>query len=462
MRVSSMSSLHRWGAGLFAGLMLATIAPGITAAAAASTSPGERLWASRDNGPGDGGTAYALAVSPDGSTVYVTGGGYATVAYDASTGATLWGKRYNGPGNGSDYAYALGISPDGSTVFVTGTSEDFYPSPDWATVAYDAPTGAELWVRRYNGTYDTAPSALGVSPDGSTVFVTGAIPPGSGSGTDYGTVAYDASTGDTLWAKRFDGPANGYDQANGLGVSPDGSTVFVTGAITTLDDYADAATLAYDASTGATLWVTRYDGGVATADTAWALGVSPDGSTVYVTGGGSGSHADYATVAYDSSTGAQVWASTYNGPGNDTDWAYALGVSPDGSAVFVTGTSTGATGDDHDYATVAYDAPTGAELWVRRYNDPLNGDDVANALGVSPDGSMVFVTGQSGEFDAADYGTLAYDATTGATLWRRLDGTTDDDGATSLGVSPDGTAVYVTGWIRRDVNSDYGTIAYAT
>jgi hypothetical protein len=52
------------------------------------TSPGERLWGSRYKGGGQD-EAYALAVSPDGSAVFVTGyritGGidYATIAYEA-------------------------------------------------------------------------------------------------------------------------------------------------------------------------------------------------------------------------------------------------------------------------------------------------------------------------------------------------------------------------------------------
>ena len=59
-------------------------------------------------------------------------------------------KRYNGPGNGDDVAYALGVSPDGSKVFVTGRSTGS-TSADYATVAYDASSGTQLWVKRYNG-----------------------------------------------------------------------------------------------------------------------------------------------------------------------------------------------------------------------------------------------------------------------------------------------------------------------
>jgi Tol biopolymer transport system component len=81
-------------------------------------------------------------------------------------------------------------------------------------------------------------------------------------------------------------------------------------------------------------------------------------------------------------------------------------MSPDGSQVFVTGSSEGSTSSD-DYASVAYDATTGATLWVKRYTRP--GGDYATALGMSPDGSQVFVTGESyGSTSYEDYATVAY------------------------------------------------------
>ena len=73
-----------------------------------------------------------------------------------------------------------------------------------------------------------------------------------------------------------------------------------------------------------------------------ALGVSPDGSEVFVTGWGSGSRRtreDIATVAYDAETGTRRWTSSYEGPGSDQ--VSALAVSPDGSEVFVTGVAVG-------------------------------------------------------------------------------------------------------------------------
>jgi hypothetical protein len=85
-------------------------------------------------------------------------------------------------------------------------------------------------------------------------------------------------------------------------------------------------------------------------------------------------------------------------------------VSPDGTTVFVTGYSYGSTVIS-DYATVAYDASAGVKRWVRRYNGPANGDDFATALGMSPDGATVFVTGAvTGKTSPWDYATVAYAA----------------------------------------------------
>jgi hypothetical protein len=62
---------------------------------------------------------------------------YATIAYDAATGVELWTARYDGPANSYDYAYSVAASLDGSRVFVTGFS-DRASSSDYVTIAYEA------------------------------------------------------------------------------------------------------------------------------------------------------------------------------------------------------------------------------------------------------------------------------------------------------------------------------------
>jgi DNA-binding beta-propeller fold protein YncE len=91
-------------------------------------------------------------------------------------------------------------------------------------------------------------------------------------------------------------------------------------------------------------------------DEALAVGVSPNGTLVYVTGRSqtSGSFVDFATVAYDASTGAQRWVERYDGPGDGgNDEARGLAVDPGGTSVYVVGLSY-AQGNHFDFVTVAY------------------------------------------------------------------------------------------------------------
>jgi outer membrane protein assembly factor BamB len=455
---------------------------------AVASAPVRESWVATYDGPAivyDDDTPVAIEVSPDGTTVFVTGTSHestggpvmATVAYRAATGGELWVKLYDGPLDDA-LAYDLGVSPDGTTVFVTGSrvgSRSFY---DYATVAYDASTGARLWTERYDGPendFDRA-YALDVDPDGSAVYVTGVsrgsrpeLRPGErletrelershdDAGNDYATIAYDASTGTRLWLTRYDGRAHNFDGPSDIDVSPNGSAVFVTGtSIGTSEDY---GTVAYDASTGVRLWARHYDGSH-NIDVASAIGASPDGSSVFVTGVSDGSTTgdDYATVAYDALTGVRLWVQRYSAGGSDPDAARALEVSPDGTAVFVTGRS------DSEYATVAYDAVTGARLWLKRYGARTEGSDNGHDVVVSTDGSAVYVTGVSTRATGSyDYATFAYDASTGATLWTsRYNGPGDDaDFPAALGASPDGSAVFVTGASTGSTGRlDYATVAY--
>jgi hypothetical protein len=171
------------------------------------------------------------------------------------------------------------------------------------------------------------------------------------------------------------------------------------------------ASTALAATAGSQLWVTRYASPGAGSDVGRAIGYSADGSQTFVTGvsGGIGGE-DYVTIAYDSASGVSLWSASYDGGGGEDD-AYALAVSS--TTVFVTGYSDGATSED--FATVAYDVTTGAQRWVARYDGPAAADDDAVAIVASRDGSTVYVTGTSeGTVGGADYATIAYRAADGA------------------------------------------------
>jgi hypothetical protein len=336
-------------------------------------------------------------------------------AAPAGPGSRLWIERYDQAkgGRGLSTATKVAVSPSGGTVYVTGFSQAEGTTFDVATtVAYDATTGARLWSASYNdpGSSDTT-AAVVVSPSGGTVYVTGTslqAVTGDLAHDAAATVAYDAATGAQLWAARYSGAANRGGVADSVAVSPSGPTVFVTGfAPNKAGSENNFATIAYDAAAGTRLWVTRYVGTATTNGVADSVAVSPSGATVFVTGDSqAGSSGAYVTVGYDPATGAQLWAARYTGHGSRG--AIALAVSPSGNTVYVTGAIFRA-GSDFDAATVAYNAATGAQLWAARYDGPANGDDIAAGLAVSPTTGTVFVTGERDTTDPhADIATVAY------------------------------------------------------
>ena len=164
--------------------------------------------------------ASASATAPRGARAPAAGASSAA----ASPGAQLWVKRYNGTGNSTDDATSVAVSPDGKTVFVTGSSPGTSTSfEDYATVGYNAATGAQMWVSRYNGpdNSEDEASSVAVSPDGKTVFVTGYSYGTTAGEVDYATVAYSAATGAQLWVERYISPSlQGF--ATSVAVSPGG------------------------------------------------------------------------------------------------------------------------------------------------------------------------------------------------------------------------------------------------
>ena len=172
-------------------------------------------------------------------------------------------------------------------------------------------------------------------------------------------------------------------------------------------------TLAFASFPGQKAWAQRYDGLAAGQDGAYEVQANPIENLVYVTGYTARATYDYSTIAYDAVTGAKKWSKSYDGPGKGTDAAVALAVSPDGTRVFVTGLSLGTA--NVDFATVSYDAVTGDPKWTARY-DGGGGDDHATAIALSPDGSVVYVTGDSRGSANRDIATVAYDAATGAQI----------------------------------------------
>jgi WD40 repeat protein len=375
-----------------------------------NATTGKQLWLERYQGtfhhPRGGAGIPSITVSPDGATVYVAGdfaisgafNDYLMLAYNAATGAQRWTATPVTSAFAANFK-AVAVSPDSTTVYMTGRRDFFggHASRSYVTVALNAATGATKWDTStiFPAHVGHTLTSIAVSPDGSTVFIAGSS----------GTIAYNAATGAQLW---LDAYKQTYDRARlSLAVSPDSSTVYVTGGSNAPGSTAPHYwTAALSAATGAQQWQATFHG-PATRAASTGIALSPDGSVVYVTGStaqASGLN-EYATIGYDAATGHQLWLATYS-TANVADNAAGLAVSADGSTLYVTGTSIANFDTPADYATVAYRATSGAQLWSARYS--VTGDQ-NNAAAVVVSGGNAIVTGTSGPFGGqSDFATVAY------------------------------------------------------
>lgn len=417
-------------------------------------------WISRYNGPGNN-IDEAFAVVTDGAgNIYVTGSStgsgtnldYATVKYN-SAGQEQWAARYNGPANFIDIANAIAVDGSGN-VYVTGLSAGITSLSDYATVKYNS-AGQQQWAVRYNGPANGTDEAFSIAVDGSgNVYVTGQSL--SGSNYDYATIKYN-SAGQQQWASRYNGPQSSIDNAAVVRVDGSGN-VYVTGSSTGSGSGLDYATIKYN-SAGAQQWAVRYNGTNNGDDVPSSMELDAAGN-IYVTGGSSGSTSsnDYLTIKYNSA-GQEQWNARYNGTGNDNDVASGLAVSTAGN-VYVTGSSIG-QGSATDYATVMYNS-LGQQQWASRYNGPNNTSDDATALAVDLSG-FVYVTGSSNAGGTnLDYLTLKYNSA-GQQLWeQRYNGPANGiDAALSICIDAAGN-VFVTGTSQgNNSSSDYATLSYS-
>lgn len=331
---------------------------------------------------------------------------------------------------------------------------------------------------------------LAVDPTSTRVFVLTRDP-----STGPVLSAYRATDGQLLWSQGNAQMAEGF----GLAVSPDGERVFFVGS--SIAAPSRPVTSAFDASTGAGLWASTYIAPFPLPSIR-VLGspitVDPGGDRVYVAVRGF----PVAVVAYDATSGAELWTVT------DDGWLSRADLVSDGGILYAVGDINKGLGGccyrakilavraadgqvlwhhtwaPHQHARgcgVAVDGPTvymaacGSDNGVLAYS--RSGERLMLApvafhvfgFDVAPGGRRLFVTGTNG-----DYLTAALRASDGSRIWRRVfsaaqepDDDVDDDWAISVAAGPKGGAVYVTGVvdaITQDYElppTDFGTIAYS-
>jgi len=374
---------------------------------------GKRLWlTAHAEGNGTGTAPRAISVSTDGTKVFVTGAApgaphrFMTIAYDAVTGKQLWIST------SSIAATPAAMVAFGTTVvYVTGsTAAANGVSPDYVTIAYKAATGAQLWISRYNGPAHGTDQAAGIAVAqlGKTVLVTGRSE-GRTSGADVATVAYNAATGAQQWVSRYNGPANRGDFGQAIAVNPGQRVAYVTGGSQDVTG-SDMVTIAYSVTTGAQLWAQRYDAGGNSSNQGLSLAVFDTGAPLIVTGRivtVAGRRSD-VTINYNERTGKPVWIRHFKPLNNFSFNPVAMAIGPLAAIAYVAG-DTGLPSHEEGYGTVAFTL-NGSVVWRGHYAGPADGKSFLLGLAIGPQtGGTLYETGASdSSAGVPDFATLAY------------------------------------------------------
>jgi hypothetical protein len=359
------------------------------------------------------------------------------VAFETATGNRLWARRIPisaeaieigvitlPSGEERERIYLAGIGP--------GTSPTGAPVPAGAVAALDE-VGAPLWTSTFAGqTPDGARfNELVISPDGSRIYAGGGEHAPDRLVGNFATVAFRASDGEQLWVSRITRTqaSNTDNGISDMQVTPNGARVIVTGFDGTdsptigVPSTNPIFTIAHETDTGAVAWQNRYGGPVAGETHFYftlfqgMMDLSPDGRTVVVTAA-INSRDSTGTVAYDVLTGSQRWGveSVERGYVFTNYVGYYPSVQVSGDRAYVSN-RRGIGVSQYATVTTAYGLQNGALAWTARLglNRTLFG---GNAL--SPDGTRLFVSA-SDELepdsltpdpgvDTRDILTVAYDA----------------------------------------------------
>jgi uncharacterized delta-60 repeat protein len=350
------------------------------------TDSGAERWVYRYNGPGDGGDeAREIVMGSDGN-LYAAGwsnGGWSstdfTVVSLANSGVERWVYRYNRGTVSQEIATSVAVGTDGS-IYAAGRSHATASSHDLTVVGL-TDSGVERWVYMYDGPgsgWDMAWSIV-MGSDGN-LYIAG-LSEGSGTSWDFVVVSLTDS-GAERWVYRYNGPANGWDEAYSIIMGSDGN-LYAAGLSEGHSAYCDFTVVSLTDS-GTERWVYLYDGPGSGWDEARSIVMGPDGN-LYAAGSsyGSGTHSDF-TMASLTDSGTERWIYTYNGTSDTADFANSIAVDLNGNLYAAGQIKEIETSDD---LVVVSLTDSGSERWVYQYKSPWGWDEAYSAA-VGSDGNV--------------------------------------------------------------------------
>lgn len=313
-----------------------------------------------------------------------------------------------------------------------------------------SPSGDELWTKVFGTNADDIPSALATSTDGSVYLVgyTRGSLDGQINRGDYDAfiVKFDPQ-GTRQWTKTAG--TNSYDLIQSISIGEDGSLYVAGETGGNLDDETsfgsdDAFVSKYD-SKGTRLWTKLL--GTPVSDKAYALKALPDGS-LYVVGysegrlNGQTNNGDYdAFLARYSTDGKLLWVKQFGT--KFIDIASSITSDKDGS-VYVSGRTMPPEAEPslpitYRDAFLGKFSSDGAQLWNLQLS-PLYLYD-KTSISTAIDGSIYVVGGSNHSSTVATDIFMTKVTSSGEKLWNIEIGTNSFDLANAITVSSDGSIV---------------------
>lgn len=196
-------------------------------------SAGVQQWVrTYDNPTGGGDFGKAITLDPSGNVLVGAQSGVSGNWFDylvlkySNSGSLQWNAGYNNGPNRYEDLWAI-CTDNAGYVYITGQSQSTGGNSaptDIATLKY-TPAGAQVWVQRYDGGFNSDDRAYAmVLDDTANVYVAGFSK--NASNTDYITVKYD-SAGTQKFALRYNSQYNASDEVNAIAVK--NGNIYITG-----------------------------------------------------------------------------------------------------------------------------------------------------------------------------------------------------------------------------------------
>ncbi len=210
------------------------------------------------------------------------GWNWLVVKYDPA-GEFVWSRSHDGEEGGADGVGGLAVDTAGN-VYAAGYEDrnGANGNRNWLVRKYD-PGGADLWSRSHNGEADgvDAANAVAVDTAGNALVAGYETRDDVSQERNWLVMKYDGPSGNILWSRTYNSPADDRDEAYGIGVDPADNSVVAVGRErrSDLDQKHDWLVMKYDAS-GALLWSRTHNGVTNGNDSAQACAVDSGGGVL--------------------------------------------------------------------------------------------------------------------------------------------------------------------------------------